>query len=256
MIVLIVAGCTANKPEQNDPEPSPTPNNNNNGNSGNVEKPDDGKTEVVVNEELKMNIEISTIQKEASDGKENEGKETVDVKQAKISFNRLPSTLEELQAIDRTGADGKFITMAMLICAFKTWTPDNPDTCDLMMRELMNSPTVENCYNEYSRSFVKERMLQNDKWEYIADAYFDGAEDINAYYPDEPLTITLREYPYLPETSTIYGTKLLIDKVVIEFQGADTERSISVYQDPTNSKWYIWSDSYKSMLADIRFPAK
>ena len=203
-----------------------------------------------------MNIQITTVKQLASDGKTNEGTELVDVKQAKISFDRLPETPEELKAIDRSGENGKFLTFALLICAFKTWRKDDQNTCEAMMRELLNSPTVKDCYNNFSKEFVKDRMLQNDKWEYIADAYFDGAENSNGYTPSKPLTITVKEFPYLPQTSTMYGVNLSIDKLVTEFKGADTSRSISVYQDPTDRKWYVWSDSYKGLLADIKEPVR
>ncbi|MBO7697991.1 MAG: hypothetical protein J6S38_03020 [Erysipelotrichaceae bacterium] len=203
-----------------------------------------------------MKIEINTIRQLASDGKVNEGTELVDVRQAKITFDKLPSSLQELKAIDRSGENGRFLTLALLICAYKTWRPDDQNTCEAMMRELFNSPTVKDCYNNFTKEFVKDRMLQNGKWEYIADAYFDGAKSTNGYKPDLPLTITVKEFPYLPQTSTIYDVELSVDRIVIEFEGADTSRNISVYQDPADRKWYVWSDTYKGLLADIREPEK
>ena len=203
-----------------------------------------------------MNIQITAVKQLASDGKANESTELVDVKQARISFDKLPASPEELRAIDRTGENGKFLTFALLICAFKTWRKDDQNTCEAMMRELLNSPTVKDCYSNFTREFVKDRMLQNDKWEYIADAYFDGADNTNGYTPIEPLTITVREFPYLPQTSTMYGTQLSIDKLVTEFKGADSSRNISVYQDPHDNKWYVFSDSYKGLLADIKAPVR
>jgi hypothetical protein len=203
-----------------------------------------------------MNIQITTVKQLASDGKVNEGTELVDVKQAKISFDRLPQDLQELKAIDRTGENGKFLTFALLVCAYKAWKKEDQNTCEAMMRELLNSPTVKDCYNNFSKEFVKDRMLQNDKWEYIADAYFDGADNTNGYTPTRPLTITVREFPYLPQTSTMYGTQLSIDKLVTEFKGADSSRNISVYQDPHDNKWYVFSDSYKGLLADIKAPVR
>ena len=205
---------------------------------------------------MKMNIQITTVKQLASDGKANEGTELVDVKQAKMSFDRLPVNLQEMQAIDRTGENGKFVTFALLICAFKTWKPDDEATCEAMMKELLNSPTVKDCYNNFVKQFVKDRMLQNGKYSYIADAYFDGATKSNGYTPSKPLTITVKEFPYLPQTSTMYGTKLSIDKIVTEFAGADTSRNISVYHDPADNKWYVWSDTYKGLLADVKEPVK
>lgn len=203
-----------------------------------------------------MNIQITTVKQLASDGKANEGTELVDVKQAKISFDKVPESLEELKAIDRTGENGRFLTFALLICAFKTWRPDDENTCETMMKELLDSPAVKDSYTNFTKQFVKDRMLQNEKYKYIADAYFDGADNTNGYVPAKPLTITVKEFPYLPQTSTIYGTKLMVDKLVSEFKGADTSRNISVYQDPNDKKWYVFSDSYKGLLADIKAPVR
>ena len=210
----------------------------------------------MIREVKKMNIQITTVKQPASDGRANEGIELVDVKQAKISFDKLPANPEELKAIDRTGENGRFLTFALLICAFKTWKPDDENTCEAMMKQLLDSPAVKDCYSNFTKQFVKDRMLQNGKWKYIADAYFDGADNSNGYTPSRPLTITVKEFPYLPQTSVIYGKELSIDKLVIEFKGADSSRNISVYQDPENRKWYVFSDSYKGLLADIKAPAR
>ncbi|MBR5341436.1 MAG: hypothetical protein IK151_05875 [Erysipelotrichaceae bacterium] len=201
---------------------------------------------------MQITIKETTIQKLASDGKVNEGTERVDLKQVSITFPKIPQDLAEFRSIDRKGDNGRFVTMALLICAYKNWTLDNEDLCAEMMKELMNSPTAGNSYSNFTRSFVKERMMQNNKWKFIADAYFDGAAPNNGYTPSVPLTITLREYPYLPQTSTYYGKELKVDRIVSDFKGADSERSIQVYEDPTDGKWYIWSDSFGSLLADIK----
>ena len=95
-------------------------------------------------------------------------------------------------------------------------------------------------------------MMQNGKWEYIADAFFDGATPENGYTPGTPLSITLREYPYLPQLSTAYGEDIYVERIVTDFPGADTERTVSVYEDPQDGSWYIFSDTYGSLLADIK----
>ena len=50
----------------------------------------------------------------------------------------------------------------------------------------------------------------------------------------------------------MYGPTLAIERVVTRFQGADTERYMDLYEDPKDGKWYIWSDTYKGLLADIK----
>lgn len=177
-----------------------------------------------------------------------------ELRQARIVFDMLPATAEELETVDRTGENGKFVTVALLIAAYKAWTPENAEICAAMMQALMESPSAQNVYTSFTKDFVRERMMQNGKWTYLADAYFDGASPENGYVPDQPLTVTLREYPYAPQLSTIYDTELYVEEIVTEFAGAETERKVSVYEDPADGKWYIFSDSYGSLLADIIEP--
>ena len=201
-----------------------------------------------------MTIRISerTIDKLASDGKINEGTELVKLKELTIEFLALPKNVEDLKLIDRSGDNGKFVVVALLLASLKTWKKEDEETCSEMMKELLNSPTVPNNYSNFTKSFVKDRMLQNDKYDFLADAYFDGANPDNGYTPNNPLSITLREYPYAPQLSTMYGPNIYVEKIVSDFKGADSERSVSVYKDPKDQKWYIWSDSYKSLLVDIK----
>ena len=205
-----------------------------------------------------MTIRISerTIDKLASDGKINEGTELVKLKELTIEFLALPKNVEDLKLIDRSGDNGKFVVVALLLASLKTWKKEDEETCSEMMKELLNSPTVPNNYSNFTKSFVKDRMLQNDKYDFLADAYFDGANPDNGYTPNNPLSITLREYPYAPQLSTMYGPNIYVEKIVSDFKGADSERSVSVYKDPKDNKWYIWSDSYKSLLVDIKTPVE
>lgn len=201
-----------------------------------------------------MTIRISerTIDKLASDGKINEGTELVKLKELTIEFLALPKNVEDLKLIDRSGDNGKFVVVALLLASLKTWKKEDEETCSEMMKELLNSPTVPNNYSNFTKSFVKDRMLQNNKYDFLADAYFDGANPDNGYTPNNPLSITLREYPYATQLSTMYGPNIYVEKIVSDFKGADSERSVSVYKDPKDQKWYIWSDSYKSLLVDIK----
>lgn len=205
-----------------------------------------------------MTIRISerTIDKLASDGKINEGVELVKLKELTIEFLALPKNVEDLKLIDRSGDNGKFVVVALLLASLKTWKKEDEETCSEMMKELLNSPTVPNNYSNFTKSFVKDRMLQNDKYDFLADAYFDGATPENAYTPKEPLAITLREFPYAPQVSTMYGPNIYVEKIVSDFKGADSERNVSVYKDPKDQKWYIWSDTYKGLLVDIKTPIK
>ena len=97
--------------------------------------------------------------------------------------------------------------------------------------------------------------MQNNKYPYLANAYFDGASVNNGYSPATPFSVTVEEYVYNIPPSTMYGPKLDLERVIISFDGADSPRYVDFYVDPKDSQWYIWSDSYKGLLVDIKVPA-
>lgn len=205
---------------------------------------------------VQPSIEITQVTRQSSDGNtQKEGVRNVDIKQAKVIFNELPASVEELKSIDRSGENGKYLTMALLFCAFKTWTPEDNNTCNGMLEVLMNSPTCGMTFNNFGKQFLKDRMMQNNKYPYLANAYFDGASVSNGYSPAAPFSVTVEEYVYNIPPSTMYGPKLDLERIIVSFDGADTPRYVDFYVDPKDNQWYAWSDSYKGLLADIKVPA-
>ncbi|MBQ4463755.1 MAG: hypothetical protein II915_04990 [Eubacterium sp.] len=202
-----------------------------------------------------LSIDVTQVNRVSSDGNTvNEGTKTVSVGQAHIVFDKLPETKDELQSIDRSGENGKYVTMALLFAVVRNWTPEKKDVCNSMLEILLNSPTCGITFNNFGREFVRDRMMQNNKYPYLGNSYFDGATPENGYTPSSPLTVTLEEYVYNLPPSTMYGSTLSIERVVTRFAGADTERYVDFYMDPKDGNWYIWSDTYKSILADIKTP--
>ena len=62
---------------------------------------------------------------------------------------------DDVRKIDRSGENGKYITMALAICAFHTWTPETQDVCNGMLEVLLNSPTCGIVFNNFGKQFVK-----------------------------------------------------------------------------------------------------
>ena len=248
--LCLLAGCQG-KPQGNDKPDDPAPPVddpyvNDNGDDGDDDAPDP----------VNYSVTIWSVEQEVASAT-GTAAEKVELTEALVSFSRIPFNLDDLLSVDRDDDEwGKFYAVALLICAYKTWTPNDEDTCMEMMKALMNSPSSPDTYTNYTKSFVKERMLQNDKGDYIADCYFYGATPANGYVWEEPPGVMMREYPYAPELSTINGVELYVEKIVVEFEGADTERTVSVYQDPTDHNWYIFSDTYGHLLVDVMEPER
>ena len=78
---------------------------------------------------VQPSIEIKQVTRQSSDGNtQNEGVRNVDIKQARVIINELPAGVEELKSIDRSGENGKYLTMALIFCAYRTWTPEDNNT--------------------------------------------------------------------------------------------------------------------------------
>lgn len=223
---------------------------------------------------ITLNTTLTPIEREASSGKDETGKEEVVSKklwQSKSVFNYVPANVEELKqvhradpllpneidaAVESDDAKGRFEVVALYFAALKAFDPNNPDVAYDMMEELCESPHTKalgiDSFNNYSRSSFKSNLTQNNKYKYLGDAYFDGATPANKYKPSDPPTVILEDYVYASQPSDMYQTQIC--KITCRFEGADTERVLSVYQS-ADGKWYIFSNLWMGFTADIKAPA-
>jgi len=195
------------------------------------------------------------------------------VQQAHIIFTNngvdvFPNTAEKLSKIDRSSTyddlsndKGRFITIAAYFAALKSWTPETANEVYKMMELLFESPTTKvlekRMFDNFTKSFMRDNLTKvfvenTPKYKYIGNSYFDGATPYNEYTPTTPYAVTVEDYVYNGVWSDIYQTKIY--RVVSRFEGADTERYLSLYQDPFDHQWYIFGDSYKAFISDIKNP--
>ncbi len=232
-------------------------------------------TEAPAPREITLNTTLQEISRKASSGKNDQGEETVvevPLWQSTSVFNYVPANVEELKQVHRAdallpnevdaainaedGAKGRFEVVALYFAALKAFDPDNPSVCYDMMEELCESPHTKalgiDSFNNYSRSSLSSNMKQNNKYKYLGNAYFKGAEPANKYTPSEPPTVILEDYVYSSQISNQYQTQIY--KITCRFAGADNERIIQVYQS-ADGKWYIFSDSWMGFTSDIKAPS-
>ena len=189
------------------------------------------------------------------DGKPSPG--TVD--EYTYTFSSVPTNGEEIRQYK---LDSPYKTMALLILAFRTWTPENPETCLQMLDYLTDTGSVisgtdQKCpFSQYKPwiSALKDRMTQNNKYQYIGNAYLKGATPENNYTPSDPVTITLRQSVYDPYTEGDEWAPLQ-KQVLTFFAGADNERYCLFAQDD-DGNWKVFRSSWQNLLADIKTAAQ
>ena len=186
--------------------------------------------------------EISPVKVEDGDGKE------VTVDQYAFTFEDVPETPEAVAEYD---LDTPYETMALLIMAFRTWTPDNEKTCLEMLDCLTDTGSViagtdTPCpFSRYTPwvDALRDRMMQNEKYRYIGNAYLGGADKDNNYTPAEPFTVTLREGLYGGDGA----------QVLVSLAGADSDRYCLFVQDG-GGQWKVRGSSWMNLLADVQTP--
>lgn len=184
------------------------------------------------------------------------------VKEYTYTFSTVPETYED---IIQYKLDSPYKTMALLAMAYRTWKPDNETDCLEMLNYLTNTGVdsgktdaqghkIAKNFSDHQPavSFVRDRMKQNEKYRYIGNNYLNGATPENDYTPKAPYSVTLRESVYVPYVQATPTTPEL-QQIFIRTNGADSDRYCAVYQDERGD-WRIWSDYYKSLLADVRKP--
>ena len=95
---------------------------------------------------------------------------------------------------------------------------------------------------------IRDRMYQNDKYNFIGKSYFMGANPNNNYTPSTPLSIEVNENPYS------YNNEGYV-RLFVKSGGADHERPITL-RKAKDGNYFLWSDSILGILADIRQPEK
>ena len=185
------------------------------------------------------------------------------VKEYTYTFNTVPTCYEDLVQYE---LDSPYKTMALLFLSFRTWDPDNPEICAKMLEYLTNTavekPKATDAqghklaygFSEYLPwiQALRDRMIQNGKYEYIGNAYLNGATPGNHYTPSSPVKITVRQSTYDPYKDGTETTPELM-QVLIKIPGADNDRYSLFYQDQRGA-WRVFGDNWQGLLADVRSP--
>lgn len=160
-----------------------------------------------------------------------------------FTFERMPVNLQEIQTHSLSHPHE---TAALLIVIMSQYNLSNPEPFFEMFQFLLGGQELQNL-SPMTKSFIRDRMNQNDKYAFIGKSYMAGATPTNNYSPSFPYVINVIDDPAGP------GPDPNLVRIGLQSGGADALRFIQCRLTKTG-KWVIWSDSYMSLFSDIRKP--
>ncbi len=155
-----------------------------------------------------------------------------------FTFNSLPTSVAELQALPEASLDSAFKTTALTLAVLCNYE-HNPDATIEMLNFLKGPGEVSG----FEKQFIKEHLGSEG---YKARSYFEGATPQNSYKPDMPYKITVIENSYSfdnQDWATLY----------VKSGGADNPRPVKLRRKPSTGQWFLVEIQ---CLADIRVPVE
>lgn len=154
-----------------------------------------------------------------------------------VTFNALPSSLEEFTALAKGKLTDPENTCALFLCALNLYVSDRD--AGLLAIDILRGPRP---MSGYDKQFIRDRLM--DK-KYLPLAYFEGATPQNNYTPNEPAT--LRLYPDKRPQDVEEG----YIRLYLVTAGADSPRGIKLRKK--GDEWFLWE--YSSVMMSMRIPA-
>jgi hypothetical protein len=152
----------------------------------------------------------------------------------RFTFDALPKTREELEALPEAALLTPFQTAALTVAALCHYGENVEETLDMI--RYLKGP---NPLSVYETQFLRDRLGGKD---YVPRSFFAGTSPDNSYTPDVPYVITVEEDPY---TYAQDGYA----KLLIHSSGADSSRPVKLVNK--DGRWYLWENM---LLSDIRKP--
>lgn len=155
-----------------------------------------------------------------------------------LTFSRAALNADDLKAFDFTD---EYQSACAVMFALARWE-QSPGDSTAMLDVVMGPESP----NAFTKDFIKGQFSQ---YPYVVRSYFEGAAVANSYaVPAGNLSLTFKENPYSREQDGYV-------KLFVRSAGADSDRSVTLRKKGSTGEWFLFSDSYKGLLAGIRVPA-
>lgn len=155
-----------------------------------------------------------------------------------FTFNSLPQSVADLQALPEYSMDSPFKTCALALLALMNYEA-NPQVTEQMIDALRGPDPM----TQYGKQFLRDRLRGK---QYKVGSFFAGATVQNGYKPSTPYIISVSDNPYsYPEANwaTLY----------VQSSGADSPRPMKFRSKPSTGQWFL---NDIQCLSDIRIPAE
>lgn len=158
-------------------------------------------------------------------------------KRESFTFNSIPESLSELQALPEASLDTPYKTAGLTVLALCVYAADKN-----IGTEMLNWLRGPHPLNGQEISFLNDRF--RDGKEYIPFTYFAGSSSDNDY-------TALKPYNIVVESNHISNTEAGYMKLFIPCGGADVPRPVKLRQRRSDGKWFLWE---QYLLTGVRMP--
>ena len=157
-------------------------------------------------------------------------------KKVTFTFNALPESLAQLQALPEATLDDPFKTAALTVCALCVYGADK--NIGVEMLNFLRGPRP---LSNQEISFLDDRF--RDGQFYVPFSYFKGATPENDYTPTSPFTLEV-------ESNVTSAANEGYMKLLIQSGGADSPRNVTLRMRG-DGKWFLWE---QFLMVGIRTP--
>ena len=154
-----------------------------------------------------------------------------------VTFDALPTTLAELQALPLADLGTPYGTAALTVAALNRYEDDRAATHEMV--NFLRGPRPISAYEE---QFLRDRLAGKM---YVIRSYWTGTSPQNSYTPTLPYSVTFFEDPYSYQNEGYC-------RLNCRSSGADSPRQITLRKKESTGEWFLW-ENY--LLPDIRIPA-
>jgi len=168
-------------------------------------------------------------------------------KRVTVTFQALPQSAAELQALPQAGLQSPYGTAALTIAALCAYEQSPQAAADML--GFLRGPRP---LTPHDLQFMRDRLRGKG---YKTYSFFEGATPQNNYTPAQPYRVTVFDNPYSwvsEDTSQSSAGPVQYARLLMQSAGADSPRWITMRLKPSTGQWFLWEHQ---LLADIRIPA-